>query len=269
MIGDINIGGSAGKSYGQMIAASQQQKRQSELEATAKTMEDLAKQSGIAEQARMAGRVAQGTERQYGIGKIAAATPQEFRNQQLDLARMLQARAAGTAGPSLAEMQLRRSMEQGSQALSSQLASTPGLNPAVAARLAGQTQAQNMADVAGRGAELRAQEQMQAEQALAQLAQGARGQDIGITGLEAGMVGQARQQQFGAEMALAEMAQQRLMGAAGQATQLEMARRQAEAQERGALWGVGGTLLGAAIGGPLGAGVGGAAGRAAGQGVSI
>lgn len=104
----------------------------------------------------------------------------EFRSDQKDLAAMLQARAAGTAGPSIAEQQLQAGREENLKAALAQQASMRGgYNPLA------QRQALNQAAMGGQqvnqqAALLRSQEQQQAENSLAGLLQAGRQQDIGL-----------------------------------------------------------------------------------------
>lgn len=94
----------------------------------------------------------------------------------------LQAQAEGRGVPSLAQMQLARALNQVQSQAAGSMAATRGLNPALAARLVGQQQAQASQMAAGQGAMLRAQEQMNAQQMLGQTLAGVRGQDQSMFG---------------------------------------------------------------------------------------
>lgn len=121
---------------------------------------------------------------------IAAGPQDEFRAQQMALAKQLQDQANGV-GPSQAQMQLQQATDRNlAQALA--LARTGGQGGG-GLRQALNAQAQMSQQAAADSAILRLQEQMAARNMLAQLAGGARGQDIGLaTGnaqLEAGQRG--------------------------------------------------------------------------------
>lgn len=94
----------------------------------------------------------------------------------------LRAQAEGRGVPSLAQMQLARALNQVQSQAAGSMAATRGLNPALAARLVGQQQAQASQMAAGQGAMLRAQEQMNAQQMLGQTLAGVRGQDQSMFG---------------------------------------------------------------------------------------
>jgi hypothetical protein len=112
-------------------------------------------------------------------------------------------RARGLA-PSAAEMQMRQGLDRSLDAQMAALASMRGGNVGAGSRLAADQSNDLRMQVSGQAAELRAREQAQAEQTLAQALAGMRGQDIGqaqfIGGTEAGF----RQQtgQFNADAAL-------------------------------------------------------------------
>jgi len=104
----------------------------------------------------------------------------EFRAGQQGLVSQLQARAAGTAGPSLAEQQLMQGQEANRMAQLSQAASQRGGYNPLAARQTAQNIAMGNQQVGQQAALLRSQEQQQAEQALAGALQAGRQQDIGV-----------------------------------------------------------------------------------------
>lgn len=89
----------------------------------------------------------------------------------------LQDRAMGN-GPSLADMQMRQGMQQNAASAASMAASMRGVNPALAARMAGQQASQANAQMAGQAMQGRLAEQQAAEAQLA----GVRGQQAGVMG---------------------------------------------------------------------------------------
>lgn len=92
--------------------------------------------------------------------QIADAYSQQKSNQlaQGSYIQQLQDAANGQGGPSVAEQLLRRQTDQNNAATASAAASTRGMNPALAARLALVQGAQNGQSSAGQAALLRAQE---------------------------------------------------------------------------------------------------------------
>jgi hypothetical protein len=117
------------------------------------------------------------------------------------------------------------------------MASNPGLSPAQAQRMATQQLATSNAATQNQMAQLRAQEQAQAEQAYAGMLSGARGQDIGLIGQQAGfeqqtnLANQQMQQQsniFNAQQAYdAQLANQQMALQSGTTNaQLQMQQQQ-------------------------------------------
>lgn len=86
--------------------------------------------------------------------------------QWQQLSQQLQAQAAGQ-GPSLAQLQLQQATQQQQAQAAGAIASQRGINPAMAARLISQNQAQLGQQAAGQSAQLRMAEQMGARQQLA------------------------------------------------------------------------------------------------------
>jgi hypothetical protein len=82
---------------------------------------------------------------------------------------MMQQRAAGTGGPSAAELMMQRGMGQQIAAGRSMAASMPGVSPGLAMRQAGMREAGAMSDVGQQMAILRAQEQEAAMRQAAQM----------------------------------------------------------------------------------------------------
>lgn len=100
-----------------------------------------------------------------------------FRNYQMQLAQQLQNQAMGQ-GPSLAQMQLQQATDRTlNQSLGAIKAGLGGQNGALAARTASLAASNQLAGLGQQSGMLRLQEQQQAQQALAQLANQGRGQD--------------------------------------------------------------------------------------------
>lgn len=102
----------------------------------------------------------------------------QFRRGQLDLAYQLQQQAAGK-GPSLAQSQLRQGTDRNlAQAMA--MAGSGRGNSALQMRQLGQQRAMIGQQAGQQAADLRMQEQMAAQQQLAGVLSGGRGQDIGL-----------------------------------------------------------------------------------------
>lgn len=114
-----------------------------------------------------------------------------FRQGQMGLMTQLQGQAAGT-GPSIAQNQLKLGQEQAlAQSLAMANSARGGANPLMA-RQAMQQNAMQSGAMANQAANLRLQEQQQAQQALAGLTGQGRAGDLGVTGLQQqGQVSQA------------------------------------------------------------------------------
>lgn len=106
--------------------------------------------------------------------------------QQQDFITSLQNQVAGRGVPSLADMQLARALGQVQSQAAGSVASQRGLNPALAARLVGQQQAQAGQQAAGQAAMLRAQEMVNAQQMLGSTLSGVRGQEQNAFGMGIG-----------------------------------------------------------------------------------
>lgn len=153
--------------------------------------------------------------------------------EQSSLAKALKAQAEGK-GPSLAQMQYTKALEQSQAAAASQLASARGLSPAQAQQLLMTQQAAARAGAAGQSAMMRLQEQQAAQAALAGVLAQQRQQGLLGGQLAAGLYGTAAQQ----GMDQARLDQAARMGALG------MEQQQQEQQQR-----FGGTVLQAGIAG--------------------
>lgn len=113
------------------------------------------------------------------VGAINMSPQDQFRAQQLQLTNQLSQQAQGI-GPSVAQNQLRQGESANLAATMAQLASARGgANPGLA-RQALQTSANIQNQTNQAAATQRLQEQMQAAGLLGNVAQGARGQDIGL-----------------------------------------------------------------------------------------
>ena len=108
----------------------------------------------------------------------------EFLQGQRDIIAQLQGRVAGTAGPSLAELQLYKAQQDMINQMAAQAGSMSGRAMPAAQRQLMQTQAQSGQQLAMDAAILRAQEQQQAEAQLAGALGTYRGQDLQRTGLQ-------------------------------------------------------------------------------------
>lgn len=105
---------------------------------------------------------------------------------QDQLAGMLTAQAQGQ-GQSAAQQQLQAATDRTAAQAAGAIASQRGINPALAARMVLQQQAQANQQAAGQSAALRLQEQQGAQAALAQALQAQRGQDIALLGTSGGL----------------------------------------------------------------------------------
>lgn len=102
----------------------------------------------------------------YQLGPIDSQNANESRAMMASFGETLRRRASGEV-PSLAEAQLRQATTQNQRSLASALSGLSGRNAALGIRGLQQQFAQQGQDVAGQAALLRAQEQAQAEQQLA------------------------------------------------------------------------------------------------------
>lgn len=132
----------------------------------------------------------------------------EFLQGQRDIIAQLQGRVAGTAGPSLAELQLYKAQQDMINQMAAQAGSMSGRAMPAAQRQLLQTQAQSGQQLAMDAAILRAQEQQQAEAQLAGALGQYRGQDLQRTGLQldadtANQVAKLKAQGMNQETALA------------------------------------------------------------------
>jgi hypothetical protein len=118
----------------------------------------------------------QGMNQRAGLADQYGRQGSQFSGQQGMLAGMLMQQARGQ-GPSLADMQMQRGMQQAQAQQQSMAASGRG-NAALGARQAMQNTGNAAQQLAGQGAMARVAEQRQAQGLLGNVLQGARGQDI-------------------------------------------------------------------------------------------
>lgn len=123
---------------------------------------------------------AMGVDRAFGAG-----------DQQQALADALRAQAEGRGVPSLAEMQLAQATDRTAKQAAGMIGAQRGLSAGTATRLAANAGAAANQEAAGQAAMIRAQEQMQAQAALAQQLAAMRGGDINQQQASQGLFGQA------------------------------------------------------------------------------
>lgn len=158
----------------------------------------------LPEAERVAGEDIGEVERVTGESLDPAAQA-EFRQKQLGLANQLEAQTRGE-GPSLAQLQLQDASQRNVQQAFGLAAARQGGNPALALRSAMNAQAQVGGQAALQSAQLRLAEQLQAQQALAELTGQGRGQDIDVATKNAALAQQANlaNQKYGNQANLAQ-----------------------------------------------------------------
>jgi hypothetical protein len=107
----------------------------------------------------------------FWLGEKPAKSKYEIGGTGAELQDLMMQRAAGTGGPSAAELMMNRGMQQQVAAGRSAAASMPGVSPGLAMRQAGLRESQAMSDVGQQTGILRAQEQAAAQQMMAQYLQ--------------------------------------------------------------------------------------------------
>lgn len=117
----------------------------------------------------------------------------QMRAGQMDLINNLSAVARGTAGPSVAEMQMRRGLEDNQRAALGMALNTDGVSPAAGLRAAMMQNAMAGQRTVADTAMLRAEEANAARALMGQALGQARGQDIGLATDQASMANQAAQ----------------------------------------------------------------------------
>lgn len=194
-----------------------------------------------------------------------------FRQYQLGLAQQLQAQATGQ-GPSLAQLQLQQATDRTLNQSLGQIRSATGANAGLAARTAALASAQQLGAAGNASGQLRLQEQMQAQQALAGLANQGRSGDL-QTGQMATQAQIAQNQaRLGGLQGLAGVRGQQV-GTAGDiygnqnqaALGTSQARNKRNDQILGTVLQTGGAIVGGIYGGPAGAAGGATAGKAVGE----
>lgn len=113
---------------------------------------------------------------------FSGSAQDQWRRDQRGIGDMLRAQAAGTA-PSAAQMQMQQGMERNQAGARALAATQTGVSPAMALRSAQEANTQGNITTMQNMAQLRAQEQAQAQQAYGQFVQGAREQDQSMIGL--------------------------------------------------------------------------------------
>lgn len=128
--------------------------------------------SGISNQFTPTSAASQGNQQivdQGALSQNATTANTNYNNvntNQAALAQQLQAQANGQ-GPNIANLQLQQATNQNNQQAAGAVASQRGMNPALAARLIQQQNASNNQTAAGQSGVLRAQQQLAAQQGLA------------------------------------------------------------------------------------------------------
>jgi hypothetical protein len=152
--------------------------------------------SGMNRRSRLADEMAR--RQAYQLGPAAQAGQSAFRGQQQDLFNQLRQRASGQ-GPSIADMQMQRGMQQAT-AQQQALAATGRGNSAMSARNASQNASGLSQQMAGQAAMARLQEQQQAQGMLGSMLGQARGQDIAQNQFNAGQLNQHQMAQLKSEL---------------------------------------------------------------------
>ena len=163
------------------------------------------------------------------VEDIGIGGPSQFAGGQAELIAALQGQAAGTAGPSLAELQMQAERDRALQQQAALASSIGGRALPAAQRQLAQQAALSGQQQAQQAAILRAQEQQAAQQQLAQLLGTARSQDIQREGL--GLTAAQANQQAALETALAQSQLE-------QQAAIERARQGLQAQEQQAQLGL-------------------------------
>src|SRR5271168_4459152 len=128
--------------------------------------------SGITNQFSPTSAASQGNQQivdQAALTQNAANANANYGNvntNQAALAQQLQAQANGQ-GPNIANLQLQQATNQNNQQAAGAIASQRGMNPALAQRIISQQAANNNQQAAGQSGVLRAQQQLAAQQGLA------------------------------------------------------------------------------------------------------
>lgn len=191
-----------------------------------------------------------------------------FRNYQIQLAQQLQAQASGQ-GPSLAQMQLQQATNQGLNNSLGLIRASTGANGALGARTAALAGAQQLGNAGLQSGVLRLQEQMAAQNALADLYNQGRSGDMQTSKMDLDAQQYSVDNKLKALAGLGNIRGRQVdtagdvytaqnNAAMGQAT----ARNQRDNQILGALVTGGATIAGTMFGGPVGAVAGNAAGQA-------
>jgi len=164
---------------------------------------------------------------------------QVYQNQG-NLANQLLAQSQGQ-GPNIAQMQLQQATDRNNQQAAGAMASQRGMNPALAARLIAQNQASNNQQAAGQSGLMRAQQQLAAQGALANVY----GQQAGQS-LQGGSIAN---QNLGINQQALSQQNAQIVAAHGAANEINAKAAQANADNQakitgGLIGGIGGALTG-------------------------
>ena len=169
----------------------------------------------------------------------------EIYQNQGNLANQLLAQSQGQ-GPNIAQMQLQQATDRNNQQAAGQIASQRGMNPALAARLIAQNQAANNQQAAGQSGLMRAQQQLAAQGALANVYGQQAGQSI--------QAGGVANQNLGINQQALSSQNQQVVSAKNAANELNQKTAQANADAAaksggGLLGGLASAAMGVATGG--------------------
>ena len=145
---------------------------------------------------------------QYNQNMGQAYAQQQQQNASQDqLAQALQQQMQGN-GPSVAQQQMQQGLQNAQAQAAGSMANVRGINPALAARLVGQSQAANASNIAGQGGILRAQEQLSAQGQLQNALATQRSQNQGMYGTSGQLQNQMNQNRMGNAMNQAQVSNQ-------------------------------------------------------------
>ena len=206
-------------------------------------------------------------QQQAGFGGL-----QSTLGQQQSFGDVLRAQAMGQGGPSPADLMLKSNLAKANAGVAGTLASNKGINPALATRMAAQTQGANALQAGNDAAVLRAQQQLAAQQAYQQQ-QAAQAQTAAaMAGTGQNLYGGAGQQQAAQNAQLGQLLGVSAQGQlANQQANMEAQKINAGVEQgnvdaananAGAIMNTIGTVAGGMLGGPAGAAIGGKLGGA-------
>lgn len=146
-----------------------------------------------AEQSAAAREAQAQTAQQAAQSYVTGGKQAEQLEQQRQYAEYLRKMIESGVGDSVAQQQFRQLTQEAQRQAASAIASQRGMNPAMAARLIAQEQAQQSQAAAGKSAEIRAQEQAAIRQQYGELLGQTRGQSIEAESRQAAAVAQMQQ----------------------------------------------------------------------------